>query len=145
MFTSSLQDFIWRVLSHYSVVLLDLFKMMDLHQLMSPNITISLVICNTFPYPNLIWLIVTNCLFGVRDRSEEFKQADLVKFGELVASQGLDNEKELGHLLHKLVKRWSHFPNESMADLVKFGELVASQGLDNEEELGHPLHKLVGS
>ena len=38
----------------------------------------------------------------------------MVKFGELVASQGLDNEKELGHLLHKLVKRWSHFPNESM-------------------------------
>ena len=74
MFTSSLQDFMWRVLSHYSVVLLNLFKMMDLHQLMSPNITISLVICNTFPYPNLIWLIVTNCLFGVRDRSEGANQ-----------------------------------------------------------------------
>ena len=31
-------------------------------------------------------------------------QANPVKFEELVASQGLDNEEKLGHLLHKLVK-----------------------------------------
>ena len=47
--------------------------------------------------------------------SSEFRQDNLVKFGELVASQGLDNEEELGHLLHKLVKSWSRSPNESMA------------------------------
>ena len=29
--------------------------------------------------------------------SSKFRKADLVKFRELVASQGLDNEKEFGH------------------------------------------------
>ncbi|KAL6324112.1 hypothetical protein AAG906_006383 [Vitis piasezkii] len=42
------------------------------------------------------------------------KQTNPVKFGELVASQGLDNEEEFGHLLHKLVKSWSRSLNESM-------------------------------
>ena len=83
MFTSSLQDFIRRVLSHHSIVLLGLFKMMDLYQLMSPSITISLVTCNTFPYPNLIWLIVTDYLFGVCDRSEGADQEWYVDWFEL--------------------------------------------------------------
>ena len=38
------------------------------------------------------------------DASSKFRQADSVKFGELVASQGLDDEEELGHLLYKLIE-----------------------------------------
>ena len=49
------------------------------------------------------------------DASLRFRQADPVKFGELVASQGINNGKELGNLLHKLVASWSHFLDESMA------------------------------
>ena len=46
------------------------------------------------------------------DASSEFKHADPVKFGEFVASLGLDYEKGYWPTLHKLVRTWSHSPNE---------------------------------
>ena len=55
-------------------------------------------------------------MYVMLDVSSEFKQADPIKFEKLVTSQGFDNEEELGHLLHKLVRSWSRSPNESMAD-----------------------------
>ena len=53
-------------------------------------------------------------MYVMLDASSEFRQTDPVKFGELVTSWGLDDEEELGHLLHKLVKSWSRSPDESM-------------------------------
>lgn len=43
-------------------------------------------------------------MYVMLNASLEFRQANPIKFVELVVSQELDNEKELGHLLHKLVK-----------------------------------------
>ena len=43
-------------------------------------------------------------MYVMLDVSSEFKQADPIKFEKLVTSQGFDNEEELGHLLHKLVR-----------------------------------------
>ena len=48
------------------------------------------------------------------DASSKFRQANSVKFGELVASQGLDDEEELGHFLHKLLGSWSCSHDESL-------------------------------
>ena len=41
------------------------------------------------------------------DASSEFRHADLVKFGELVASLGFDYEEGCWPTLHKLVGSWS--------------------------------------
>ena len=46
------------------------------------------------------------------DASSEFRHADPVKFGELVASLGLDYEEGCWITLHKLVGSWSRFPHE---------------------------------
>ena len=54
-------------------------------------------------------------MYVMLDVSSEFKQTDQVKSRELVTSWGLDDEEELGHLLHKLVGSWSCSPDESMA------------------------------
>ena len=42
-------------------------------------------------------------MYVMLDASSKFRQVDPIEFGALVACQGLDNEEELGHLLHKLV------------------------------------------
>ena len=46
------------------------------------------------------------------DASSEFRHANMVKFGELVASLGLDYEERCRPTLHQFVGSWSHFPNE---------------------------------
>ena len=45
----------------------------------------------------------------------EFRQADPVEFGELVASRGLDAEEGIRPSLHKLVGVWSRSPDEPKA------------------------------
>ena len=47
--------------------------------------------------------------------SSEFRHADPVKFGELVASLGLDYEEGFWPTLHKLVGSWSHSPDKPEA------------------------------
>ena len=44
--------------------------------------------------------------------SSEFKNADPIKFRELVVSLGPDYEEECWPTLHKLVWNWSRFPDE---------------------------------
>ena len=46
------------------------------------------------------------------DAYSEFKHANLVKFGEFVASLRLDYEEGYWPTMHKLVGTWSHSPNE---------------------------------
>ena len=46
------------------------------------------------------------------EASSEFRHANPVKFGELVASLGLDYEEGCWPTLHKLVGSWSLSPNE---------------------------------
>ena len=45
----------------------------------------------------------------------EFRHADLVKFGELVAGLGPDYEEGCWPTLHKLVGSWSRSPDEPKA------------------------------
>ncbi|KAL6180260.1 hypothetical protein ACLB2K_046924 [Fragaria x ananassa] len=45
----------------------------------------------------------------------EFRQADPVEFGELVASRGLNAEEGTRPSLHKLVGIWSRSPDEPKA------------------------------
>ena len=47
----------------------------------------------------------------MNDVSSEFRHVDLVKFGELVASLGLDYEEGCWPTLHRLVGSWSRSPN----------------------------------
>lgn len=47
--------------------------------------------------------------------SLEFRQGDLVEFGELVASQGLNVEEGSRLALHTLVGNWSRSPYEPKA------------------------------
>ena len=49
------------------------------------------------------------------DASSEFRHADPVKFGELVAGLGPDYEERCWHTLHKLVGSWSCSPDEPKA------------------------------
>ena len=44
--------------------------------------------------------------------SLEFRHADSVKSGELVASLGLDYEERCWPTMHKLVGSWSYSPDE---------------------------------
>ena len=46
------------------------------------------------------------------DVSLEFKYTNLIKFGEFVASLRLDYKKRYWPILHKLVKNYSHSPDE---------------------------------
>ena len=52
------------------------------------------------------------CKWIVDDASSEFRHADPVKFGELVASLKLDYEEGCWPTLHKLVRSQSHYPDE---------------------------------
>ena len=49
------------------------------------------------------------------DASLEFRHADPIKFGELVAGLGLDYEEGCWSTLHKLVGSWSRSPDEPKA------------------------------
>ena len=52
------------------------------------------------------------CKWIEGEASSEFRHADQVKFGELVASLGLDYEEGCWPTLNKLVGSWSHSPDE---------------------------------
>ena len=49
------------------------------------------------------------------EASSEFRHADPVKFGELVAGLGPDYEEGCWPTLHKLVGSWSRSPDEPKA------------------------------